>query len=479
MTDTLPGVASGVGAAERPGSPARQIAAIGFPLLLGALSSSLSGIVDTAMMGRYGTVQLAAVSGTAAIFDVFANLVLAALIGFQILAPRFVGRGDPLGLRRALRASAGYGGGLAILLTFACLLVGRQLTGLVSGSSSGRQLQDIGAGYLAARAPTLLLLVPFTVLAACFNAHKLARHVAFAGVVVNVVNLLLDVLLIFGVGPFPRWGAVGNGLATTIAWAVGVAWLAVAANRYGMRSLLGGPDANPSVPVDFVTAIPRLIWPAMVSSGLDYASMAVFFAILGSIGEAALAGGRIAFEVTVLLFGVGMSFAAASRILIGLALGSCDGAGARACWRSGQYLLLGPGIVLGLLLIALPRFAALAFTSLAPVVNVAADVLPLVGLCVPLIAWTLGNISVIRALGHTREDMHANLIAALAIQLPLSWILAGSAHLGATGAFLGVLGYWVSRAVFTEITARRLAPARSLAPTPGTSTATESESDHE
>jgi MATE family multidrug resistance protein len=457
MTAAPLSTSPGVEAAARARSPARQIAALGFPLLLGALSSSVSGIVDTAMMGRYGTAQLAAVSGTSAVFDVFANLVLASLIGFQILAPRFVGRGDPLGLRRALRASIGYAGGLAALLTLACLLAGRQLTGLVSGP--GAQLRDIGAGYLAARAPTLLLLVPFTLLAAYFNAHKQARHVAAAGLAVNLVNLLLDALLIFGPGPFPRWGAVGNGLATTVAWAVGVAWLAVAARRGNLRSLLSEPSAEPPAPAGFVTSIPRLIWPAMVSSGLDYASMAVFFAILGTIGEAALAGGRIAFEVTVLLFGIGMSFAAASRILIGRALGSGDRSGARANWRTGQRLLLGPGVVLGVLLAVLPRYAAMAFTSYAPVLDSAADVMPIVGLCVPLIAWTLGNVSVIRALGHTRADMNANLAAALAVQLPLGWVLADEAGLGVTGAFLGVLGYWLSRAVLTEIAARRMAPA--------------------
>jgi multidrug resistance protein, MATE family len=438
-----------------PKSPIRQITALGLPLLLGALSSSLSGVVDTAMMGRYGASDLAAVSATSAVFDVFSSIVLASLIGYQILAPRFVGRQDPPGLRRSLRESAAYCGALAVALTVLSVTAGGWLTGLVADGSP--RLESIGADYLMARAPTLLLLVPFVLLTSTFNAHKKTRHAAVAGVLVNVVNLALDWLLIYGVGPLPRLGATGNGLATTLAWLVGLVWLLFAARRWGLARSLEG--ASPEAPVDFPTSVPKLAWPSIVSSGLDYASMAIFFAIMGGIGQAALAGGRIAFELTVLAFGIGGSFAAASRILIGRALGGSDRADTRSFWRTGQYTLLVPAALAGLLLVVLPRWGALPFTSFPPVLDAAAKAMPLVGVCLPLMAWTLGNVSLIRALGHTKWDMYANLAAAVAVQLPVGWLCADPAGLGLTGAFLGVASYWATRAVFTEFVARRLVRA--------------------
>lgn len=439
-------------AAEPTSSTARQITVLGLPLLLGALSSSLSGIVDTAMIGRYGANELAAVAGTSAVFDVLSNVVLASLVGYQILAPRFAGRQDPPGMVRVLRSSALYCGGLAVALTVLCLSAGGWLTGLVVPGHA--DLTHLGAQYLAARAPTLVLMVPFVLLTATFNAHKQPRYAALAGVVVNVVNLLLDWALIYGVGPFPRLGAMGNGLATTIAWLVGLLVLAVAARRSGLLSRLRRP--GPGTEVDFSTSIPKLAWPAIVSSGLDYASMAIFFAIMGSIGENALAGGRIAFEITVLMFGIGGSFAAASRILIGRALGEGDRSGSRALWRTGRNVLLGPALLIAVVLAVLPRWSALPFTSFGPVLDAAAEAMPLVALCIPLMAWTLGNVGLIRALGHTRWDMWANLTAAIAIQLPLGWLLADVAGWGVTGAFTAVVAYWLARAVFTEVVAHRL-----------------------
>src|SRR5262249_17096260 len=124
---SVPGVnvAASVPLKER--SLARRMTVLGFPLLLGALSASLASVIDTAMMGHYGAGDLAAVAGTSAVFDVFANLVLASLIGYQILAPRFVGREDPAGMRHALRASIWWGGGLALLLTIVSIVGGEWL----------------------------------------------------------------------------------------------------------------------------------------------------------------------------------------------------------------------------------------------------------------------------------------------------------------------------------------------------------------
>jgi putative MATE family efflux protein len=428
------------------------MAVLGLPMLLGALSSTASGVVDTAMMGHYGTAQLAAVSGTSAVFDVFSAVVTASLIGHQVLAARFAGREDPPGIRRSLRSSAAWCGGLALLLTLACEFAGGPLTGLVS---DGRpELTRIGAQYLAARGPTLLLLVPFGLLAATFNAYQRPRYSAAAGIAVNVVNLALDWLLIYGPGPLPRLGATGNGLATTLAWLVGVAWLAFSARGFRLGQLLRG--AGPAEPAGFPTSIPRLAWPSIVSSGLDYASMAIFFAIIAGLGEAALAGGRIAFEVQVLVFGIGSAFAAAGRILIGRAAGAERPAESRSLWRTGRYVLLGPGLLIGLLLVVLPAPASRLFSSAPAVVTEAARAMPLIGLCIPLMAWTLGNVSLIRALGRTRLDMYANLASAICVQLPVGWALAEPAGLGIPGAYAGLVAYWAARTVFTEIAARRL-----------------------
>lgn len=433
-------------------SPRAQLAALGVPLLIGGLSSSSAGFIDTVMMGHYGAAALAAVSAASAWFDIFSGIVLASLTGHQILAARFAGREDPAGIARSLRSSAWFCGGIALVLIALSVTAGRWLTGLITGGNA--HIEQLGAQYLTARAPTLLLLVPFTIVAAIFNAYKKPRTVMTATIIVNVVNLAADFLLIFGLAGLPRLGATGNGLATTIAWGIGVVFLLVAAQRFAIGKLLRQPPVGS--PIGFVTSVSRLSWPAIVSTGLDYASMAVFFAIVGRVGANPLAGGRIAFELVLLLFGIGSSFAAATRILIGRALGAERPGEVKVFWRTGIAITLIPAVLITFPLVAFPYPIAELFTSFHPVAVAAASAIRLVGICVPLMAWALGNINTLRAFGKTGWDMYVNLGSALCLQLPLAWLFADVLGYGVTGAFLAVVAYWLARTVFTEVLARRI-----------------------
>jgi multidrug resistance protein, MATE family len=442
--------------------PRAQLIALGLPLLIGGLSSASAGFVDTVMMGHYGAASLAAVSAASAVFDIFSGVVLASVTGHQILSARFAGRGEPAGIVRSLRSSAWFCGGIALILTIASMVGGGWMTGLITGGNT--HLESIGEHYLLARAPTLLLLVPFSLLTAVLSAHKKARPVMVAAIAVNIVNLVLDLVLIFGPGGLPRLGAVGNGLATTIAWAVGVTILVVAARRSGLPTLLRRqPDRAPAPP-GFVTSVTRLSAPAILSTSLDYISMAVFFAIIGGIGSLALAGARIAFELILLLFGIGSAFAAAERILIGRSLGTGHPEVVPVLWRTGIRVTIIPALITAFPLLFFPAAVTGLFTSFPAIQGAAITAIRLTGICVPLIAWTLANVSVLRAFGKTSWDMYGNLATAICLQLPLAWLLGDVAHRGLTGCYLAVVSYWLARAVLTEVLARKLVAERVDAP---------------
>jgi MATE family multidrug resistance protein len=420
-------------------------------MLVGAVAATMSGVIDTAMIGHYGQAEVAAVAGAAAIFDIFANVVLASVVGHQILAARFAGRQEPGGIRSSIRGTLLFSGALAVVSTTVCAVFGGRLTGLVAGGQP--QLEQIAGGFLLACSPSLLLLVPFALSSATINAYKRPRFTMTAAIIVNVVNLLLDWLLIYGEGPLPRLGAVGSGLATTASWAVGVVFILVVAER--LRLVETVRRARPAPPVDFETSIPRLAWPAVVSMGLDYISTAAFFAVIGWVGAAALGGGRIAFQVMLVAFGVFSAFGAGGRVLVGRALGAEQLAEARVLWRTAQRLLLAFGVPIGAFMLVLPNAIGMLFTSFPQVQAEAATAIRIVGLCLPLMAWTQGDVSALRALGKTRWDMYANLVASIGVQLPIGWLFGYALGFGIGGAYLGVLGYWLVRGAVSEVLAQR------------------------
>jgi len=196
--------------------------------------------------------------------------------------------------------------------------------------------------------------------------------------------------------------------------------------------------------------------------------MAVFFGIVGGIGAAALAGGRIAFQTMVLVYGIGTAFSSATRILMGRAAGAGRYGDIATLRRAGRYTLILPGLVLGLVPLLAPGAVAALFTSLGPVASAASRALPLIGICLPLIGWTLANVSVLRALGHTTADMYSNLIASLAVQVPVSWALVEFTGLGVRGAFLAVVAYWLVRGVVVAYLAHAALARELAAHTPAT-----------
>ena len=213
--------------------------------------------------------------------------------------------------------------------------------------------------------------------------------------------------------------------------------------------------------VTFPTSVPRLAWPAIVSQGIDYSSIAIFFAIVAGTGQQALAGGRVAFQLTVLSYGILGAFGAAGRILIGRSAGADDLGEAHSLWRVNQGLLACLAVPAGAFLAIWPRPVAELFTSFPQIISAAEQAFRLVGPSLVVQAWTLGGVSVLRALGRTKWDMWGNLIAAVAVQLPISWLFADELGLGISGAFCGVLAYWLSRGAAAEVLAR-IALARAL-----------------
>jgi Na+-driven multidrug efflux pump len=51
----------------------------------------------------------------------------------------------------------------------------------------------------------------------------------------NLLNIVLDPLLIFGIGPFPELGIAGAAVATNLARGLGIAYQFVALTRPGSR----------------------------------------------------------------------------------------------------------------------------------------------------------------------------------------------------------------------------------------------------
>jgi len=212
--------------------PHRTLVALSFPVLLSMTAEPITALVDTAFVASLGSVALAALGvGTAALSSLFWIFNFLG-IGAQTEVAQSYGKGQPerAGGIASLALTLAAGFGLALILLLLPIL---DWLAALLGASGAIQVEAVS--YMHIRlygAPAVLLtLVTFGAL----RGLQDMRTPLWIAIGVNVFNVLLDWLLIFGNGPFPAMGVAGSALASTISqWLGALAGVAIIAIRLGL-----------------------------------------------------------------------------------------------------------------------------------------------------------------------------------------------------------------------------------------------------
>ena len=257
------------------------------PISLGMLSTFLFQVVDTWFVGRLGTAELAALSFSSALFFLLVGLFIGLSVGASSLVARALGEGNTPLAARLSRTSVALAGTLAAVLALAGLLTIPPVFGLLG---AGAAILPLIADYMG----ILYLGTPLLAVALVGNAAVRATGRVRAPEVLmgaaGGINLVLDYLLIFGAGPFPRLEIEGAALATIISWgfvAVSTIVLLVRARLLQRQPPDGVGPGGPVLP-----AILRLSTPTVATQVLTPLTAAfITFLAAGSGAEVVAALG--------------------------------------------------------------------------------------------------------------------------------------------------------------------------------------------
>ena len=209
---------------------------LSLPLLLSLIAEPLTGLADTAFVARLGAVPLAGLGVGAAVLSSVFWVFNFLGIGTQTEVARGEGGGDSSRPAVANAQALLLSGFLGVLL----LLVGLVfLAPVVRWMGASGDLTAPAKDYMAIRlfgAPAVLAMV------AAFGTLRGLQDMRtplWIAAGVNVFNVILDPLLIFGLGPFPRWGVAGAAVASVVSqWLGALAALAVTLHRCGWPARL-------------------------------------------------------------------------------------------------------------------------------------------------------------------------------------------------------------------------------------------------
>ncbi len=428
------------------------ISGLAVPVVLANLSQTLMGLVDTLMVGRLGTEPLAAVGIATLLFSALAMSLKQADVATQTITAHRVGAGRDDEVGSVLATAIALTGMASLVLMAAGMLWPDFLMRLVNTDD---RVRELGVQYLRYRYAGMLPLMVFFMTKAVTDGIGWTRVSMTVGIGMNLGNVLLNWILIFGKLGAPAMGVAGAALASTLC-ATGaalslLAYLLRPRIRHRFAVFQRG-NFQPRLLKPFVA----LGWPPAVQSLGAILALLVFFFILGRISTLAVATGNVVLRISALSFMPGVGVGAALQTLVGQSLGRGDPQGARRSARFGVVL----GILFmgsfGLVFLAVPEFLLRLFSDSREMVTAGIPVLRLTGLVQVIDAVGLALAGALRGAGETRVVMLVDICSGFLLLPPLAYLFGVVWGGGLLGAWWALLAWFSLYAVGMIILFNRL-----------------------
>ena len=271
--------------------------------------------------------------------------------------------------------------------------------------------------------------------------------------IANGINIVLDPVLIFGLGPFPELGLTGAAVATNIGRGTGVLLAIYWLSRPGGR--IGIARRHLQVEPAIMARITRLSLSGTLQVFIGMASWIGLVRVISSFGSEAVAGYTIAMRIVLfaLLPSWGMSNAAAT--MVGQALGASKPDRAeQAVWRAAFYNVCFLGIIGVLFVVAAGPLVGL-FTRNADVLAYGTSGLRIVASGFLFYAYGMVLTQAFNGAGDTWTPTLINFFIFWLWEIPLAILLALVFDLGPVGVFVAMTVSFSSLAVVSAILFRR------------------------
>ena len=422
------------------------IFALAWPTMLEQLMQTAVQYIDVAMVGTLGTQATAAVGATGTVNWLVNSTISAVGIGFLAYISQAIGAGDQVRAKKASAQSV-----LAVLILgvfFTAVTLG--LSGMVpKWMQVDPAIQKLSSTYFFIIYSPMLFRTATIIFGTVLRAAGDTKTPMWAGIYVNLMNIILNFLLIYpsreldilGMSvwmPGAGWGAIGAGIASAISFAVGGIIITVKLFRHKFISPLGSsirPDMSVLRPC-LKVALPNCL--QRFGTSLGYV---VFAAMINSLGDISTAAHTIANTVESAFYipGFGMQTAAATLA------GNAWGAGDTKKIKDLTKMIIPIEVALmvlsgGALFLFAPSMMRL-FSKEAQVILLGATVLRMVAISEPFYGVSIIIEGMMQGMGNTVIPFVCNIVGMWGIRIVGTWICTAFFGLGLVAAWACMIGH--------------------------------------
>jgi putative MATE family efflux protein len=322
---------------------------------------------------------------------------------------------------------------MAAVISITGVFFSEDILRLMGGSE---QLIAANAGYtkwmLTGNITIMLLFIINAVFRGAGDASLAMRSLLLA----NMLNIILDPVFIFGLGPIPAFGVEGAAIATNIGRGIGV--------LYQVYHLVKGKGVIKLHPQNMAVQFPligKLLKIASGSTGqflIGSASWIFLMRIMSDFGTAAQAGYTIAIRVIVFAILPAWGMANASATLVGQNLGAGHPERAeKSVWRAAFFNMLFLALIT-VIFFSLAEPILLFFTTDEVVLRNGIQCLQVVSLGYIFYAYGMVINQSFNGAGDTRTPTIISFFGFWVFQIPLAYLLASWLNTGPVGVYAAI-----------------------------------------
>jgi MATE family multidrug resistance protein len=414
---------------------ARASFLLAYPVMISMLGQVMTGVADSVMIGWTGAVPLAASSLANSFFGVLLFFGIGVSYAITPLVAKAAGSGDDRTIIDTLRH------GLIINVVTGVILV----TIVVSGKSvlghigQPSDVVDLAIPYLLIITYSFIPTMVFQTFRQFAEGLHRTRMAMVIMIVANLINIVLNYVLIYGIWIFPELGLNGAGWATFIARVIMALWMGAyvfygAKFRAYRAGFLFGSYSRA-----LINRMLHIGLPAGAQFIFEAAAFGLSAIMMGWLGATTLAAHQIAINLATVSYMTTSGLGAAATIRIGTFLGQGD----RPALRRSGFTLIGLGIGLmtlwAIAFVMGKHFLPSLYLDDPAVLAIAAPLMVIAGFFQLSDGMQVVCAGALRGLQDVKVPSLLIFIAYWVVALPVGYLLAFPLGFGALGIWTGLL----------------------------------------
>ena len=384
----------------------RKLMTVMMPVLIQNIITGFVSVLDNVMVGQVGTEPMSGVAIVNQLIFIFNLTIFGGHAGAGIFTAQFYGKADPEGIRYTMRAKAYLGIAAVAVCSIIFISMGDSLISLFLHKGQENldlaATLDYGLGYMDVM---LLSLLPFAIMQVYSSTLRECGETLVpmkASVAAVLINLVGNYILIFGKFGAPAMGVIGAAIATVIArWAECIIVVAYAHGQQRFRRFVKGLYSSFRIPLPLVKQIIITGSPLLVNEVLWSVGTTVLNQSYSLRGLEVVSAVNISTTVSNLFFCAFFAMGNTIAIIVGQQLGAGEIERAKDEDRKLIAFSVALSTALGIVLILLSGLIPEIYNTTAAVKDIAAKLLIVNAVLMPLHAYVHGSYFTLRSGGKT------------------------------------------------------------------------------